>query len=141
MKLSTRSRYSTRIILELARHEGAAPIQVSELSRRQRIPVKYLEQLIRTMKEAGLVKSTRGSKGGHQINCPPEEITVGQIVRLFEGQSDLVVCVGMPEKCDMADECIVRSVWLDATKAMYEKLDKITIADLLKPTERICQSA
>ena len=140
MKLSTRSRYSTRILLELARHQGEGPIQVSELSRRQKIPVKYLEQLIRTMKEAGLVISTRGSKGGHQINQSPEEISVGQIVRLFEGQSDLVKCVGGPEKCDRADECIVRSVWMNATKAMYEKLDKVTIADLLKPTARICQS-
>jgi Rrf2 family iron-sulfur cluster assembly transcriptional regulator len=134
MKLSTRSRYSTRIILELARHAGEQPIQVSELSRRQNIPVKYLEQLIRTMKEAGIVKSTRGSKGGHQINCPPEEISVGRIVRLFEGQTDLVECVSLPDACDMADECLVRRVWIDATAALYEKLDKVTIADLLKTT-------
>ena len=91
------------------------------------------------MKEAGLVKSTRGSKGGHQLDQPPEKISVGQIVRLFEGQSDLVECVGVPEKCDRADECTVRSVWLNATNAMHEKLDEVTIADLLKPKARVCR--
>lgn len=133
MKLSTRSRYGTRILLELARHIDNSPLQVSEISKRQKIPVKYLEQLIRTLKMAGLVKSTRGSKGGHQLNRPAESISVGQIVRLFEGQTDLVGCVNSPDECDFADECTVRTVWLEATKALYQKLDAVTIADLLKP--------
>ena len=138
MKLSTRSRYGTRIILELARRERGVPIQVSEISRWQNIPVKYLEQLIRTLKEAGLVKSTRGARGGHQLNQSPEHITVGQIVRLFEGQTDLVECVSAPAKCDMAVECLVRSVWIEATEALYERLDAVSIADLLEsPQKRI----
>ena len=132
MKLSTRSRYGTRILLELARHVDNSPLQVSEISKRQNIPAKYLEQLIRTLKSAKLIKSTRGSKGGHQLNQPAESISIGQIVRLFEGQTDLVECVSTPDKCDMADECRVRSVWMEATEALYQKLDKVTIADLLE---------
>ncbi len=131
MKLSTRSRYGTRIVLELARHFGEAPLQVSEIARVQHIPVKYLEQLIRTLKKADLIRSVRGSKGGHQLNEKPSDITVGYIVRLFEGQTDLVACVSAPEKCEMAGECRVRQVWRDATEAMYAKLDGITIADLI----------
>ena len=131
MKLSTRSRYGTRIVLELARHFGEDPTQVSEIARVQKIPVKYLEQLIRTLKQAKLITSVRGSKGGHQLNEEPGKITVGQIVRLFEGQTDLVECVSLPHKCTMADECRVRNVWIEATEAMYEKLDNITIADLI----------
>jgi Rrf2 family protein len=131
MKLSTRSRYGTRIVLELARHFGGSPTQVSEIAKVQQIPVKYLEQLIRTLKQANLITSVRGSKGGHQLNKRPEKITVGQIVRLFEGQTDLVECVSLPEKCQRADDCSVRNVWIEATEAMYEKLDNITIADLL----------
>jgi len=131
MKLSTRSRYGTRIVLELARHFGESPTQVSEIAKVQQIPVKYLEQLIRTLKQADLITSVRGSKGGHQLNKQPDKITVGQIVRLFEGQTDLVECVSLPEKCQRAEDCRVRSVWIDATEAMYEKLDGITIADLL----------
>ena len=135
MKLSTRSRYGTRILLELARHFGGKPTQVSEIARVQQIPVKYLEQLIRTLKQADLIKSVRGSKGGHQLNERPDKITVGQIVRLFEGQTDLVECVSLPEKCNRAEDCRVREVWKEATEAMYEKLDAITIEDLIcEPT-------
>ncbi len=134
MKLSTRSRYGTRIVLELARHYGGKPTQVSEIARVQQIPVKYLEQLIRTLKQADLITSVRGSKGGHQLNEKPERITVGQIVRLFEGQTDLVECVSVPEKCTRAEDCRVREVWKEATEAMYEKLDAITIEDLICET-------
>jgi Rrf2 family iron-sulfur cluster assembly transcriptional regulator len=131
MKLSTRSRYGTRIIMELARHFGKEPVQVSEIARAQKIPVKYLEQLIRSLKQADLITSVRGSKGGHRLKERADKITVGQIVRHLEGQTDLVECVSMPGKCQMADECRVRRVWMDATDAMYEKLDGITIADLI----------
>jgi len=131
MKLSTRSRYGTRILLELARRAKEAPIQVGEISNRQKIPVKYLEQLIRTLKQADLVTSVRGPKGGHMLAKPPETISLGQIVRLFEGQPDLVECVSSPEKCDASDDCRVRQAWKEATTVLYESLDAITIADLI----------
>ena len=131
MKLSTRSRYGTRILLELARSEKKVPIQVSEISRRQEIPAKYLEQLIRILKQAGLVNSVRGPKGGHLLARPAETITLGQIVRLFEGQADLVECVSSPEKCHNSDNCRVREAWKEATSVLYKSLDTITIADLI----------
>ena len=131
MKLSTRSRYGTRIVLELARHFGAGPLQVSEIARVQHIPVKYLEQLIRTLQQADLIRSVRGSKGGHLLIADPSSITVGRIVRLFEGQAELVACVSAPEKCALAEECRVRQVWCEATEAMYAKLDDVTMADLI----------
>ena len=131
MKLSTRSRYGTRILLELARSGGKDPVQVSEISSRQDIPVKYLEQLIRTLKQAKLVTSVRGPKGGHKLARAPEKISLGYIVRLFEGQTDLVECVSSPEKCSISDECNVRKAWKKATNVLYESLDAITIADLL----------
>ena len=62
----------------------------------------------------------------------PDDITLGQIVRLFEGQSDLVECVSRPEKCSMSDDCQVRLAWQDATRVLYEKLDATTIADLIQ---------
>ncbi|MGD8765080.1 MAG: Rrf2 family transcriptional regulator [Desulfobacteraceae bacterium] len=132
MKLSTRSRYGTRILVDLARHNDQGPVQIGEISKRQDISVKYLEQLIRPLKQANLVESVRGPKGGHMLAKNPEEITLGQIVRLFEGQSDLVECVSNPEKCNMADDCQVRLAWRDATRVLYEKLDSTTIADLMR---------
>lgn len=132
MKLSTRSRYGTRILVDLARHKNQGPVQISEISKRQDISVKYLEQLIRPLKQAKLVESVRGPKGGHLLAKKPEEISLGQVVRLFEGQTDLVECISNPEKCDMADDCQVRLAWKDATRVLYEKLDSTTIADLIE---------
>jgi len=137
MKLSTRSRYGTRILLELARHWHQGPLQVSEISRRQSIPAKYLEQLIRTLKSARLIDSVRGPKGGHRLKVDPAQISLGRLVRLFEGQSELVECISSPELCDMADECRVRLAWQEATEALYERLDAITIADLLEQTRSL----
>ncbi|MBW2619152.1 MAG: Rrf2 family transcriptional regulator [Deltaproteobacteria bacterium] len=131
MKLSTRSRYAVRLLLDLARHQGHGPVQIGDISRRQEISVKYLEQLIRPLKKAKLVSSVRGPKGGHLLSAAPEEITLGQVVRLLEGQSELVVCDPDPDICDRSDDCQVRLVWQTASRAMYEKLDAVSIADLL----------
>ena len=131
MKLSTRSRYGARILVDLARHKGQGPVQIGEISKRQDISVKYLEQLIRPLKKAHLVTSVRGPKGGHLLAEKPEDISLGQVVRLFEGQSDLVECVSFPEKCPMSDDCQVRLAWRDATEVLYAKLDSTTISDLM----------
>ncbi|UCH23444.1 MAG: Rrf2 family transcriptional regulator [Deltaproteobacteria bacterium] len=134
MKLSTRSRYGTRLLVDLARYNDQAPIQISEISKRQDISVKYLEQLIRPLKKAGFVTSVRGAKGGHRLAKKPEQIKLGDIVRLFEAHSDLVDCVSSPEKCDLADDCRVRLAWKEANEVLYQKLDSFTIADLMKET-------
>jgi len=131
MKLSTKSRYGTRILLELARHRNKGPLSNGMISKIQNIPVKYLEQLIRTLKQADLVTSIRGPKGGHIITKAPEMITLGEIVRIFETQTDLVACISTPENCEMSDDCKVRLAWEEATQALFEKLDDISIADLL----------
>jgi len=131
MKLSTRSRYGTRILIDLASYLGKGPVQISEISNRQKIPAKYLEQLIRPLKKADLVTSVRGAKGGHMLAKMPGEITLGEIVRIFEAQSDLVECIGYPEKCPVSEDCKVRLAWQDATRAMYKSLDATTIADLV----------
>lgn len=145
MKLSTKTRYGTRILIELALRINGGPIQVSKIAASQKIPVKYLEQLLRKLKSADLVKSVRGPKGGHLLAKNPEDISLGNIVRLFEGQADLVACVSSPESCEMTSECLVRDAWYEATSALYSKLDTISIADLIDETKEnpvtqgICQ--
>ena len=118
-------------MVDLARHKDQGPVQIGEISKRQDISVKYLEQLIRPLKKAKLVTSVRGPKGGHLLAEKPENISLGQVVRLFEAQTDLVECVSSPEKCPMSDDCQVRLAWRDATKVLYEKLDTTTISDLM----------
>ncbi|MBT7260311.1 MAG: Rrf2 family transcriptional regulator [Desulfobacula sp.] len=136
MKLSTKTRYGTRILIELALQIDQGAIQVSKISAKQKIPVKYLEQILRSLHQAGIVKSVRGPKGGHLLAKDPKGIYLGQIVRLLEGQTDLVECVSSPEKCEMSADCLVRNAWYDATSVLYEKLDGISIADLIQSNDK-----
>jgi Rrf2 family protein len=132
MKLTTKTRYGVRLLLDLAQHQNNGPIQMSKISMRLNISVKYLEQLIRPLKKAKFVNSFRGPKGGHMLAKKSEKITLGDIARLFEGQAELVYCISSPEKCHISDECLVRPAWQRATKALFRELDAITIKDLLE---------
>ncbi len=132
MKLSTRSRYGTRMMVDLALHYDKGPVQVGEIAKRQDISVKYLEQLIIPLKKADYIKSVRGPKGGHMLAKPPDEITVGEIVRVLEGGIDLSECVENPDACERTESCLTRGVWEEATKAMYEKLNSTTLSKMIK---------
>jgi len=131
MKLSSRARCSTRLLLDLAQHAKEEPVCIGDIAKRQNISVKYLEQLVRHLKRAGLIVSVRGAKGGHKLAKKPEEISFGELVRLFERESHLVDCILRPEKCPMSNICLVRSVWEKAARAMYRELDSITVSSLL----------
>jgi len=135
MKLSTRSRYGTRLVLDMAQNYRKGPIQLGVIANRQNISVKYLEQIIIPLKKANLIKSVRGSKGGHTLAKSPEEITVGQIVTLLEKDPGLTACAANPEVCERADSCPTRIIWKEATDSMYEKLNSITLADLVKTAD------
>ena len=140
MKLSTRSRYGTRMILDMAQHYNGQPIQLGEISKRQNVSLKYLEQIIRPLKEAKLVKSFRGSKGGHMLTKAPEEITVGEIVAILEGGDTLIHCDKDPKDCERVDSCLTRYLWVEAASAMFQRLSAITFADLLTLKEDVCKN-
>jgi len=135
MKLSTRSRYGTRLMLELARHYREGPLQLGDIAKRQDVSVKYLEQIIIPLKKAHYIESVRGRKGGHVLTRPPEEITVGEIVALLEESSGLVECAQDTTVCERADTCPTRLLWKDAYEAMFDRLEAITLADLAKRAE------
>jgi Rrf2 family iron-sulfur cluster assembly transcriptional regulator len=132
MKLSTRSRYGTRLMLDMAEHYDQGPVQLGNIAQRQGISVKYLEQIIIPLKKAHYVESVRGPKGGHVLARPPQEITVAEIVALLEDGADLVDCAEHPEVCIRSETCVTRYIWQEAARAMFEKLKTITLADLLK---------
>jgi len=131
MKLSTRSRYGTRMMLDLAQHYDQGPVQIGDVSKRENISVKYLEQLIIPLKKANFIKSVRGPKGGHMLAKPPEEITVGEIVEILEGGINLSNCIENPEVCNRTTRCLTRGVWEEATKAMYDKLNSVTLSKMI----------
>ena len=126
-------------MLEMARHYDNGAIQLGDIAKRQNISLKYLEQIIRPLKKANYIKSFRGAKGGHILNKPPEEITVGEIVALLEGGDTLIHCDKEPETCERVDSCLMRYLWREAARAMFEKLTSITFADLLRLEKDVCQ--
>jgi len=135
MKLTTRSRYGTRLLLDMAEHYNDGPIHLVSIADRQGISVKYLEQIIIPLKKAMFVKSVRGPKGGHMLAKPPEDINVGEIVALLEEGANLVDCTDNENACERSKTCPTRGIWREAAQAMFEKLESITLADLLKKTE------
>lgn len=131
MKLSTRSRYGTRLMVDLAQHYDQGPVQIREIARRQVISVKYLEQLIIPLKKAGYITSVRGPKGGHLLSKPPTSITAGEIVRTLERETGLVQCLESPEICERIEKCPTHDLWKRATRAFYDHLNGVTLAQLV----------
>ena len=137
MRLTTKSRYGTRLILDLAIYAKEGPVPLGEVAKRQKISVKYLEQLIIPLKKGEFIRSVRGPKGGHMLAKRPEKITVGEIVKILEGGIDLAGCVTNPDECQRSGGCPTRSVWEEATRAMYDKLNSITLKEILEKGQRV----
>ncbi len=135
MRLTTKSRYGTRLILDLAVNAQKTPVSLRDVSRRQNISLKYLEQLVGNLKTAGLVKSHRGPYGGHMLAKAADKIKVGDIVRALEKTTAITDCAERSDKlcgiCNQAGDCLSRWVWIEASKAMFERLDEITIGGLI----------
>lgn len=139
MRLTTKSRYGTRMMLDLAIYARERPVPLSDISRRQNISVKYLEKLIRKLKMAGFVSSRRGPFGGHMLAMPPEEISVGDLVRVLEDTTAISDCAESDEAvcgvCNRAGDCLSRWVWVAASQAMFEALDRISLSSLVNQSE------
>ena len=131
MQLTTRSRYGLRMLLDIALHGDERPVRIQDIAKRRNISVKYLEQLIRALKKAGFIHSKRGPKGGHVLAMAPEDIRVGDVVRALEVRPELTECVGNPDACMIASDCVTRQIWARATASLFKELDAIHVADLL----------
>lgn len=136
MKLSTRSRYGTRLLLDMARHYNCGPIQLGEIAKRLGVSLKYLEQIIIPLKKARYIESVRGPKGGHILARPPAEITVAEIVALLEDGITLVECIEYPSVCDRSPICPTRVLWKAVSEAMVVQM-QVTLADLAEQAEAL----
>jgi Rrf2 family cysteine metabolism transcriptional repressor len=139
MKLSTRGRYAARALLDLACHQGTAPIPLKDVARRQGISLYYLEHIVMPLAAAGVVRSSRGASGGIQLARPPQEIRLSEILRLVEGSMTPVDCVADPARCPRAELCVAREVWLELDRVINAVLDSTTLHDLVKRQERKAQ--
>ena len=133
MRLSTQSRYGVRAIFDIAYHSEGLETQVKEISRRQGISQRYLEQIFQKLKKGGIVASKRGPTGGYFLNKKPEDITVGEVIQITEGGINPVLCVdpGDPSQpCEKSGECVTQIIWNEAGKRLKEYFDSVTIRDL-----------
>ena len=140
MKLSTKTRYGTRAMLDLALSFAEGVVSVRELAARQEISPKYLEHLLASLRSAGLVRTVRGAQGGHTLTREPSEINLRQIYEVFEGTEGLVECTTTPEVCERREGCVTQGVWADMHRACMEILESTTLQDMAQRA-RIKQSS
>ena len=131
MKISTRGRYGTRMMLDLAAHHDQGPTPLREIAKRQDLSVKYLEQLIIPLKAAGYIRSVRGARGGYTLARKPDKISLGQIIKVLEGGLSLVDCVEDPKVCEREKNCPTRDIWLRMSERLMEELSSLTLSDVL----------
>jgi len=132
MKISTKIRYGTRAMLELASHYGEGPIELKEIARRENISLKYLEQVIVPLRTAGLVKSVRGSKGGYLLAKPPSEVCLKDLVEILDGPIHLIECLNDPRVCQKIPSCVTRDIWKEVSEAIHGIFHSITLEDMVK---------
>jgi|GEM_PF-83824 len=135
--ISTKGEYGVRIMVDLARHFGEHPRSLTDIAQAELLPLAYLEQLIKLLREAEppLVASTRGAHGGYRLSRAPEEITMGEVVRVLEGPISPMICATegeMSQICGFLASCKTHYLWAKLRDVVAQTLDGMTLADLLQ---------
>lgn len=137
LHFSTRGEYGVRLMVELARHFGGGPVSLSEMAYHEDLPRPYLEQLVVSLREADLVRSTRGARGGYELSRHPAEIRMSEVIKALEGPIAPMVCASEDPLhaglCDRAGFCNVNQLWVRVRLAVVSALDSMTLADLATP--------
>ncbi|MBP5197632.1 MAG: Rrf2 family transcriptional regulator [Lachnospiraceae bacterium] len=141
MKISTKGRYGLRAMLDLAKHDiDGEAVSVQSISQRQNISESYLEQLVRMLRTAGLIKSVRGAGGGYKLAKSPDRISVGDVLRACEGDIEVVSCTSAGEEensCNQAERCVARIVWETVNNAIEDAVDSLSLQRLLDESKDI----
>ena len=140
MKLSTKSRYGLRALFDIAYNSGMLPTQIQDISRRQEISPRYLEQIFQALKRKGILKSKRGPQGGYFLAKSPESITVKDVLHATEGNIALVECAGGKSKkggCSFNGSCVTQTVWEEAGAKLDEYFATITLKTLCERAQTL----
>ncbi|MHB0995244.1 MAG: RrF2 family transcriptional regulator [Elusimicrobiales bacterium] len=132
MKISTRTRYGARFLLQLVLRGGGPPVPLSDIARDQQISLKYLGSIASALKKAGIVRTSVGAGGGFRLALPPDRITLHDVFEVFDGPVKLVRCVNDAAACGRSADCVTREAWRLASTAMTNSLKSVTIADLAR---------
>jgi len=137
LHFSTRGEYGVRLMVELARHHGSGPVSLSEMADHESLPRPYLEQLVVSLREAGLVASTRGARGGYELTRHPARIRMGEVITALEGPIAPMICASDDphpvERCERIGFCSVDRLWLRVRDAVVAALDSTTLDELARP--------
>jgi Rrf2 family cysteine metabolism transcriptional repressor len=137
LHFSTRGEYGVRLMVELARHYGDGPISLSEMADHEALPRPYLEQLVVSLREAGLVTSTRGAHGGYELARPPAAIRMSSVITALEGPIAPMICASDDPKhaqiCERTEYCNVNQLWRRVRDAVVSALDSMTLDELAAP--------
>jgi Rrf2 family protein len=138
IRLSTKGRYGTRLMLNLAQHygNGRRSVILKDVSADEEISIRYLEQIIIPLKINRLVKSIRGAGGGYSLARSPEEIRLSEILHALEGSCCLVECLEDPEFCDRIESCPTYDIWKGASEILKNYFNAITLRDLVEIAEK-----
>ena len=132
MRISTKGRYAMQLMLDLARYNTGEPISLKDISKRQEISEKYLEQIISLLNKGGFVRSVRGAQGGYLLNRDPKDYKVGEILRITEGDLAPVACLDQNSmECEKRTGCATVRLWQMIDGAVSSVVDKVTLQDLL----------
>ena len=135
MKISTKGRYALRMLLDLAEHEEDGFIALKDIAARQDISKTYLEQIVPDLNRTDLLQANRGFQGGYRLARDPQDITVGEVLRLTEGSLAPVSCLTRsPEECPRSPECMTLPVWKGLYETINRYLDGITLRDIMVQT-------
>ena len=133
MKFSTKSRYALRLMAELARYAPGTTVSLKEISERQNLSLKYLEQIVTPLARAGLVKSERGSQGGYRLTKAPAAYTAGEILRAIEGSVAPIPCLGSEtNECPRWAQCFTLPFWTGLDEVINQYIDSVTLEQLAR---------
>ena len=135
MKISTKGRYAVRMMLDIAQHDKGEPVRIRDISARQQISLKYLEQIVSSLVKANYLHSVRGPQGGYHLTRAPKEYTIGNILRVTEGSLACVECLSTDQnQCGRAESCVTLRLWKELDDAISSVVDKYTLEDLMEWT-------
>ena len=132
MKISSRFRYGLRLLIDLAMKYEKGPLLLKDIAECEKISKKYLEQIVISLKNAGMIRATRGFKGGYYLAKPPEEIKIIDVYKLLEGSFAPVECLDDPDICSLIDNCPSRALWAKLGDAIKKTFENLTLENLKK---------
>ncbi len=132
MRLSSKTRYAVRALIDLAVNYKGRPVLIKEIAKRQNISVRYLENIFTVLRAGGILHSNKGSGGGFYLDKEPKFINVLEVVNLLEGGVSLVECVDSSIECHIVKKCVTRDVWSNLNEVIKKNLASVTLDNLIK---------